>query len=209
MSTDTQQPTVFLIDDDEPVRQAISLLLKSSGIPCEVFSSGDVFLAAFDQDRPGCVVVDMRMPGIGGLDLQARLAASGLNVPVIVITGHGDVPAAVRAMKQGAVDFIEKPFNDQTLLDAVNRAMVQDAEQREAAIRRRENRARYEGLSDREREVMALVVAGQPNKIIAHELSLSIKTVEYHRGRVMGKMEVESVPDLVRAAQDAGVDTAD
>ena len=201
MSTE-HEPTVFLIDDDEPVRQAIGLLLKSSGIPCEVFSSGDVFLSAFDPERPGCVVVDMRMPGIGGLDLQARLAAEGRDIPVVIITGHGDVPAAVRAMKQGAVDFIEKPFNDQTLLDAVRRAIEQDARGRAEGLRRQENRDRFRNLTEREREVMALVVQGHPNKIIADELTLSIKTVEYHRGRVMNKMEVESVPDLVRAALD-------
>lgn len=192
------RPTVFLVDDDEPVRQAVCLLLKSAGMHCQGFASGDAFLAAWDPDQPGCLVADMRMPGLGGLDLQKRLRDDGRENPVIIITGHGDVPAAVRALKLGAVDFIEKPFNEQALLDAVNRALALDREIRTRTAERRRCRDLLATLSEREREVLDLVVAGRPNKLIADSLSLSIKTVEYHRGNVMAKLKVESVPDLVR-----------
>jgi FixJ family two-component response regulator len=202
--TADQQPTVFLVDDDEPVRQAVSLLLRSAGLPCETFASGDEFLAAFDPARPGCLVVDMRMPGMSGLDLQARLQEAGHAIPVIVITGHGDVPAAVRALKQGAVDFIEKPFNEQILLDAVNRALARDRESRSHRHDLERCRERLDALTEREREVMNLVVDGQPNKIIADRLALSVKTVEYHRGNVMAKLQVESVADLVKLVLKAG-----
>lgn len=202
--TADQQPTVFLVDDDEPVRQAVSLLLRSAGLPCETFASGDEFLAAFDPARPGCLVVDMRMPGMSGLDLQARLQEAGHAIPVIVITGHGDVPAAVRALKQGAVDFIEKPFNEQILLDAVNKAVARDRESRSRRHDLERCRERLDALTEREREVMDLVVDGQPNKIIADRLALSVKTVEYHRGNVMAKLLVESVADLVKLVLKAG-----
>jgi two-component system response regulator FixJ len=197
MTTDTQS-TVFLVDDDAPVRQAIGLLLKSAGMACAAFPSAVEFLEAFDPDRPGCVVADMRMPGLGGLDLQAKLRELGHEIPVIIITGHGDVPAAVRAMKQGAVDFIEKPFNEQSLLDAINKALAVDRELRASLAHRRSRRQLLGSLSERETEVMNLVVAGHPNKIIADELSLSIKTVEFHRGNVMAKLQVESVAELVK-----------
>ena len=195
--------TVFLVDDDEPVRQAIGLLLKSAGLACEAFAGADEFLDAYDPDRPGCLVADMRMPGTSGLDLQARLREMGHEIPVIIITGHGDVPAAVRALKQGAVDFIEKPFNEQALLDAINQAVTTDRDNRNAREARRRCRELLDTLTDREREVMQLVVEGRPNKIIADQLALSIKTVEFHRGNVMTKLQVESVADLVKLVLEA------
>lgn len=195
---ENSKATVFLVDDDEPVRRAIGLLLKSAGLACETFSSGDDFLASFDPSRPGCLLTDMRMPGISGLDLQGRLKDAGHDLPVIIITGHGDVPVAVRALKQGAVDFIEKPFSEQALLDAVNRALALDKGNRAEQARRVNFQEMFHSLSEREVEVMNLVVAGHPNKIIADDLGLSIKTVEFHRGNVMTKLQVESVVELVK-----------
>ena len=191
-------PVVFLVDDDSAVLEAVSLLLRSSGLECRAFPSGEEFLSAFDPDQPGCLITDMRMPGLSGLDLQNRLEAFSQQPPVILITGHGDVPAAVRALKQGALDFIEKPFNEQVLLDSVNNAIHQDQVRREEYARITRWQTLVDTLSEREREVMTLVAQGHPNKIIASELSLSIKTVEYHRGNLMSKLEVDSVADLVR-----------
>ncbi len=191
-------PVVFLVDDDAAVRDAVSLLLKSSGLECRTFSSGDEFLSTYDPAQPGCLITDMRMPGLSGLDLQNRLSSFTQQPPVILITGHADVPAAVRALKQGALDFIEKPFNEQVLLDAVNNALEVDRKNRVQHDRDCSLKTRVDTLSDREKEVAALVVKGCPNKIVAAELSLSIKTVEFHRGNLMTKLKVESVADLVR-----------
>ncbi|MBU8871148.1 MAG: response regulator [Gemmatimonadales bacterium] len=201
-------PVVFLVDDDAAVRKAVSLLLKSSGLECLTFASGEEFLSAYDPDQPGCLITDMRMPGLSGLDLQNRLKTFSQQPPVILITGHGDVPAAVRALKQGALDFIEKPFNEQVLLDAVNNAIGQDRDRREKYALINQWQTLVDSLSDREEAVMALVAKGCPNKIIAADLSLSIKTVEYHRGNLMGKLGVESVADLVRIYLAIGKDTA-
>ena len=203
---DVNSPVVFLVDDDAAVRGAISLLLKSSGLECRAFPSGEEFLEAYDSDQAGCVITDMRMPGLSGLDLQTRLEAFSHQPPVLMITGHADVPAAIRAMKQGALDFIEKPFSEQVLLDAVNNAINQDRIHRKELARKTESQELVDTLSEREKEVMALVVEGRPNKIIAAELSLSIKTVEYHRGNLMSKLTVESVTDLVRLALAVGAD---
>ena len=191
-------PQVFLIDDDEPVLTAVALLMKSAGLECRTYCSARAFLDEFDPDLPGCVVTDMRMPGLSGLDLQEKLSKMESAPPVILITGHGDVPAAVRAMKQGAHDFIEKPFSDQVLLDAVMKAIDQDLSRRQDQSVVREYQDRFSGLTEREREVMTGVVAGKPNKIIADDLDLSIKTVEFHRSNVMTKLQGESVAELVQ-----------
>lgn len=204
----SENPVVFLVDDDAAVREAVSLLLRSSGLECRAFSSGEEFLKAYDSDQPGCLVTDMRMPGLSGLDLQNRLEAFSQQPPVILITGHGDVPAAVRALKQGALDFIEKPFNEQVFLDAVNRAIQLDRTRRNDYARRDSLQMLVDSLSDREREVMTMVAKGCPNKIIADELSLSIKTVEFHRGNLMTKLKVVSVADLVRISLLVGDETA-
>ncbi len=195
----TDKPaTVFIVDDDQEVRQALALLMESVGLQVETFESGNDFLQQFDPNRPGCMILDVRMPGMSGLELQARLAAEAIHPPVIIITGHGDVPMAVRAVQAGAVDFIEKPFNDQALLDSVHRALDLDARKRGRASRLAEIRARLQTLTPREQEVMKMVVAGKRNKVIALELSVSQSTVEAHRARVMEKMEARSLSDLMR-----------
>ncbi|WP_456446271.1 response regulator transcription factor, partial [Thiolapillus sp.] len=165
--------TVFIVDDDQEVRQALALLMESVGLQVATFASGNDFLQQFDPGQPGCLVLDVRMPGMSGLELQARLAAEIIHPPVIIITGHGDVPMAVRAVQAGALDFIEKPFNDQALLDSVHRALDLDARQRGRASKLAEIHARLETLTPREQEVMKMVVAGKRNKVIALELSVS------------------------------------
>ena len=194
----TTDATVFIIDDDQEVRQALALLCESVGLTTECHPSADAYLATFDPERPGCLVLDVRMPGMSGLELQARLAAERLHPPVIIITGHGDVPMAVRAVQAGAVDFLEKPFNDQALLDSVHRALEIDARQRGQARQLDEIRRRLASLTPREREVMHLVVAGLRNKMIAAELEVSQSTVEAHRARVMEKMGARTLSDLMR-----------
>ncbi len=192
--------TVFVVDDDQAVRDSLQWLIQSVGLRVETFSDALTFLDQADPSRPGCVVLDVRLPGISGLEVQEQLAERGLDWPIIVITGHGDVPMAVRAMKSGALDFIEKPFSDQVLLDQVQRAIELDT-------RRRSERAETDGitqrintLTPREREVLDLVVAGKVTKQIARELNLADKTVEAHRARVMEKMRAESIAHLVRLA---------
>lgn len=195
MSTD---PTVFIIDDDQEVRAAIRLLMDSVGLAAEAFASAQEYLERFDPARPGCLVLDVRMKGMSGLDLQQRLSDEPVFPPIIVITGHGDVPMAVRAVKTGAVDFIEKPFNDQVLLDAVHRALEQDAARRGQASRLADLRERLQRLTPREREIRDLVIAGKRNKVIAADLNISQSTVEAHRAKVMEKMEARSLSDLMR-----------
>jgi two-component system, LuxR family, response regulator FixJ len=191
-------PTVFVVDDDPAMRQSLRWLIESVNVGVETYATAQDFLAAYDPDRPGCLVLDVRMPGMGGLDLQAELARREIEVPVIIITGYAEVPTAVRALKSGALDFIEKPFSDQLLLDRIQQAIASD---RQARVRRHERAAlaaRVAQLTPREREVMQLVVAGSSNREIAAELGLSVKTVEVHRARVMEKMKVDSLADLVR-----------
>ncbi len=189
---------VFVVDDDQEVRDALELLMESVGLPVSTYESAQAFLDAFDPNLPGCVVLDVRMPGMSGMDLQARLAAENPHPPVIMITGHGDVSMAVRAVQSGAVDFIEKPFNDQALLDSVHRAIEQDARQRGKASRLSELVQRYESLTPREKEVLKLVASGQRNKVIAAELYVTQSTVEAHRAKVMEKMGAHSLSDLMR-----------
>ena len=197
-TSESHQPTVFLVDDDEAIRDSLSFLLQSVGIPCETFASARDFLNAYNDDRPGCLVLDVRMPGMSGLELQETLSRRDIRLPIIIISGHGDVPMAVRAMKAGAIDFIEKPFSGQTLLKHIRQALAQD-------LRNRRNQERYYAvagrlalLSPREREVMERVVTGQYNKVIAAELGISISTVEAHRKNMMEKLQAESLTDLIR-----------
>ena len=192
------QSTVFIVDDDEAVRDSLSWLMQSVGLNTQTFPSADAFLKEFGEDRPGCLLLDIRMPGMSGLELQNELNERGFRLPLIVISGHADVPMAVRALKAGAFDFVEKPFNDQLLLDTVQRAIEQDREQRESHAETDEWRARLETLTPREHEVLELVVAGAPNKQISSELGVSLKTVEAHRARVMDKLQAESLSQLVR-----------
>ncbi len=198
MSTTTIEPTVFIVDDDQEVREAIKLLMESVGLTARSFPSAQAYLDQLDCSRPGCLILDVRMKGMSGLDLQQRLAREPVHPPVIMITGHGDVPMAVRAVKAGAVDFIEKPFNDQTLLDAVHRAFDQDARNRGQASRLADIQERLTRLTPREREILDQVIAGKRNKVIAADLEISQSTVEAHRAKVMEKMEASSLSDLMR-----------
>lgn len=194
------EQTVFVVDDDAEVRDAMKLLMNSVGLQVETYASGEDYLDRFDPARPGCLLLDVRMKGISGLDVQERLSLEQVHPPVIIITGHGDVPMAVRAVKAGAIDFIEKPFNEQELLDSVHRAIELDGKQRGRALRLADISARMEQLTQREHEILDLVVAGKRNKQIAAELGISLSTVEAHRARVMEKMHAESLSDLMRMA---------
>jgi len=195
-----EAPLVHVIDDDEAVRNSLELLLESAGFRARTYASAMAFLAASAGLVAGCVLTDVRMPEMDGLELQRRLTELGIRIPVIVMTGHGDVPIAVEALKAGAVDFLEKPFNDEQLLAAVKDAITasQRAREEEAAVA--EIAARRSSLTPREREVMERLVAGQPNKTIAYDLGSSPRTVEVHRARVMEKMGARSLPELVRMA---------
>ncbi len=193
-------PTVFVVDDDEGVCRSLQLLLDAAGHQAAAFSSAAAFLGQYDPMRPGCLLLDMQMPGMGGMELLQALAERGAFLPVIFITGHGDVPMAVEAMKNGAFDFLQKPFSEHALLDCVSRALAVDAEAREALTRTEEIRRRYGTLTPREREVMAMIVAGSANKVIAMDLHLSERTVEIHRSRVMEKMATRSIAHLVKMA---------
>lgn len=192
--------TVFIVDDDEAVRDSLSWLMKSAGLQAETFASADDFLNGYEGGKPGCLILDIRMPGMNGLELQSRLSDRGVRLPIIIISGHADVPMAVRALKAGAFDFIEKPFNDELLLDLVQRAIERDSRQRESMAEVDEWRARIESLTPREREVLDHVVAGASNKKISLELGVSLKTVEAHRARVMEKLRADSLSHLVRMA---------
>ena len=196
-------PTVFVVDDDPGVGDSIRLLLRSVGLPSKVFLSANEFLAAYNHEQAGCLVLDVRMPGMSGLDLQARLQEMDSALPIIFVTAHGDVPMAVNAVKAGAVDFIQKPFRDQELLDKIQEAMEADARIRAQRMDLAEIRGRLETLTPRETEVLGLVVAGKPNKNIARTLGISQRTVEIHRARVMEKMQVRSVSLLVQLVMKA------
>ncbi|MEN9726745.1 MAG: hypothetical protein RL434_1111 [Pseudomonadota bacterium] len=189
--------TVYVIDDDAAVRDSLALLVRSVGLESRTFASATEFLGAFDSGMDGCLVVDIRMPGMSGLDLQQALNERGCRLPLLFITGHGDVAMAVRAMRAGALDFIEKPFRDQELLDRINQALTLSAQQRSTLAEVAEIRARIATLTPREREIMDRIVAGQANKVIAVELGLSERTVEIHRAKVMSKTRVHSLAELV------------
>jgi FixJ family two-component response regulator len=195
-----QKPIVFVIDDDASMRRSLESLLRSVGLDVSVFTSAPEFMQAARVDAPGCLVLDVRLPGMSGLAFQQELVKSGISLPVIFVTGHGDVPMSVRAMKAGAVEFLTKPFDDQVLLDAVHAAIERDRARRRDAAGIASLKRRYDDLTDRERQVMAHVVAGQVNKRIADELGLSVVTVKVHRGQVMRKMQARSVAELVRMA---------
>lgn len=192
------EPTVFIVDDDEAVARSLRWLIETVQLKVETFSSAQGFLDGYVASKPGCLVLDVRMPGMSGLDLQERLATQGIDVPIIFITGHGDVQMAVRAVQSGAFDFVEKPFNDQDLLDRIQKAIIFDAGQRSKNAQRAQLRALFASLTPREGEVLDLVVEGMSNKAIANSLGLSAKTVEVHRAKVMEKMHARSVADLVK-----------
>jgi FixJ family two-component response regulator len=199
-------PTVFVVDDDAAVRKGLARLLKSAGYRAEAFPTADEFLARWQQSPvPGCVLLDIMMPGLNGLQLQQRLQSAPHGIPIIFVTGHGDIPLSVQAMKAGAVDFLPKPFNDEDLLRAICEAIQRDARERSERAEREAVTRRYETLTPREREVMVLVVCGMLNKQIACELGASEKTIKIHRGRVMEKMKAASLADLVRFAEKIGI----
>ncbi|HWW19663.1 MAG TPA: response regulator [Steroidobacteraceae bacterium] len=192
------QPTVFVVDDDDAVRSSLRMLLKSVGRTVVDYASATAFLAAYKFDRPGCLVLDIRMPGMSGLELQDQLNERGAIVPVIFISGHADVPMAVEAVQHGAFDFLQKPFRDQDLLDRVQAAIERDSANRRQLRERESLQKRLNSLTDREREVLDLVTQGKANKVMAGDLGVSQRTVEIHRARVMEKMEASSLAQLVR-----------
>ena len=200
-----EAPIVFVVDDDESVREALRSLFRSVSLRVETFGSAAEFLRSELPDVASCLVLDVRLPGVSGLDFQAELAKANIHTPVIFMTGHGDIPMSVQAMKAGAVDFLTKPFRDQDMLDAVAAAIERDRSRRKDEQRLSDVRARFDGLTEREREVMGLVTAGLMNKQIAGELGLSEITVKIHRGHVMRKMAARSLADLVRMAEVLGV----
>lgn len=193
--------TVYVIDDEQDVRDALQMLLKSIGLTVETFPSAGAFLDQYQMEWPGCILVDIRMPGMSGIELQKKLNAMGAPIPVIVISGHADVPTAVRVIQEGAVDLLEKPISDQELLDKVQSAIDSDRELRAVYLENKQIQKCYDQLTPREKEIMQEVTLGKMNKVIAYELDITTRTVELHRAHVMEKMQARSLADLVRYAQ--------
>lgn len=200
-----ESATVFLVDDDEAVRDALNLALRAAGYAVETFASAEAYLENCDPGRPGCLVLDVNMPGMSGLELQQALAKRDIHTPIIFLTAHGDIPMSVQAVKAGAVDFLPKPFRSRELVERVREAIALDAASRHEKARSAFIRARYERLTPREREVMAVIAGGRSSKEAARELGVSHRTIEIHRARVMGKMEVDSLPELVAQALSCGL----
>jgi len=194
------KPTVFVVDDDQAMRDSLRWLIESVGIVVETYANAEEFLHSLDASKPGCLLTDVRMPGLSGLELQDVLAERKIKLPVIIITGHADVPMAIRAMKKGAIEFIEKPFNNEILLERIRQGIEKDSQIRRTTADREEIAARLALLSAREQAVMQKIIDGKPNKVVAEELGLSQKTIEVHRASVMKKMRADSVAELVRLA---------
>lgn len=194
----THKPTVFIIDDDEAIRDSLGLLLKSVSLSVKTYPAAQAFLDVYDPEQPGCLILDIRMPGMSGLELQERLNQIHAILPIIMMTGHGDVPMAVHAMKEGAIEFIQKPFRNQELLDCIHRALELDAQNRSILNEKHTIASRVLSLTPREHEVMQMVIEGKANKVIAYDLGVSQRTVEIHRANVMEKMQARSLAQLVR-----------
>ncbi len=203
-----KNPLVMVVDDDSGIRNAMRALLKSVGLESMQYPSAQEFLAAYQPSQPGCLVLDIRMPGMSGLELQQQLNLRGAVIPVIFMTGHGDIPMAVEAMQHGAFDFLQKPFRDQDLLDRIQRAIVKDGELRQSLGEHARIKTHLESLTPREREVLDLMTQGKQNKVIAQDLGVSPRTIEIHRARVMEKMNAQSVAELVRMMLDLSHVTA-
>ena len=199
------EPIVFVVDDDDAVRDSLSMLIEAVGLKVRTYGNAQDFLDAYDPGQGGCLVLDVRMPGMSGLELQSKLVAKGITIPVIIITGHGDVYMAVEAMKAGVIDFVEKPFRDQVLLDSIPRAIEIDAQNRRRQTERADIETKLSLLTSRERQIMELLVIGKSNKMIAYELGISQKTVDFHRVHLMEKMRVDSVVELVHLVQKLGL----
>lgn len=197
---DMKNPTIHVVDDDQAVRESIEWLIGSVGLDIQTYGSANEFLDNYTEDSLGCLILDVRMPGLSGLDLQHILSDRGIDLPIIFVTGHGDVPMAVRALKNGAVDFIEKPFNDQVLLDTIHSAVQKHRDRLKKRAQLENLKSRYDNLTSREQEVMDRVVTGKPNRDIGEELGISVKTVEVHRAKVMDKMQARTIADLVKMA---------
>ena len=193
----TSEPTVFVVDDDEAVRGGLQRLVEAVGLNVEPYASAQEFLDSYHPEQHGCLVLDIRMPGMGGLDLQEQLAKKGIRLPVIILTGHADVPLAVRALKGGAIDLIEKPFNSQVLLDRIQQAIQQDAERQRQSAEESQIGQRLARLTPREKEVMQMMVTGKASKVIAIDLGISERTVEFHRANIMKKMQARTLAELI------------
>jgi two-component system response regulator TtrR len=193
-----QVPTAYVVDDDESIRALWRWLMESNGIVARTFATATDFIIAYPPDAPGCLVLDLRLPGMSGLELQQYLKQKGIEIPIVIVTGHGDIPTAVSAIKGGAVDFIEKPFGYREVLAVIQNAFRRDAEIRSARVRRLAVSGRLAALTEREHDVLRRVIEGKPNKIIADELGISVKTVEFHRSKMMEKMGADSVAELVQ-----------
>lgn len=199
------EPVIAIVDDDPSVRAGLSSLLRSAALRVEAFTSAQEFLAHTGGEAPSCLVLDLQLPGLSGLDLQKRMGEVGLEIPIVFLTGHGDIPASVQAMKAGAVEFLTKPFDDEKLLEAIREALQRDRRSRQQHADMRELRERYDSLTTREQEILQQVVSGRLNKQIAAELNITEFTVKIHRGRVMRKMYADSLADLVRMAESLGI----
>lgn len=199
------EPTVHVIDDDEAIRQSVSFLLRKAGYRVETYASGTIFLKSVSRATTGCILLDVRMPDIDGLEVQTRLAETGIALPIIMLTGHGDVALAVRAIKAGAIEFLEKPFERASLLEAIDQALAQSSRNDRAQLAEAEGVVRLAALTPRERDVLDGMVLGRPNKLIAYDLTIATRTVEVHRANLMEKLRARSLSDVLRIAFAAGL----
>ena len=198
---DKSEPVVYVVDDEKQILESLSMLLKTMDLRVQMYSNAEDFLNDYNPEQHGCLVLDVRMPGMSGLELQAQLSSERINIPIIIITGHGDVPMAVQAIRVGALDFIEKPFREQELLDSIQKAIKLDAKNKVKRAEREKWKEAFSVLTPREREIVRELVVGKANKLIAYELGISPKTVDFHRANIMDKLGVESVVELVRLIQ--------